>query len=96
MLVVMPLAFAAFNAASVSAAALSLRAGVGAGAEITIGKEKKTILVFKLSYLYGSTAKYFSRPAVENLQVTLFHKESKTPMLLVETGVRFIIFTKEI
>ncbi len=73
----------------------ALRAGAGIGTAIPIGKNKKMSVLFKCSYLYGSHAKYFSHPAVQNLQITIVPKESNTSMLLTEAGFRFKIFNKK-
>lgn len=73
----------------------ALRAGAGIGTAIPIGKNKKMSVLFKCSYLYGSYAKYFSHPTVQNLQITLVPKESTTSMLLTEAGFRFKIFNKK-
>ncbi len=73
----------------------ALRAGAGIGTAIPIGKNKKMSVIVKCSYLYGSHAEYFSRPAVQNLQITLVPKESNTSMLLAEAGFHFKIFNKK-
>ncbi|HEY6503531.1 MAG TPA: hypothetical protein VIZ28_06095 [Chitinophagaceae bacterium] len=70
----------------------SFRAGTGLGIEIPLGKNKKTALLFKGSYLYGSSVKYYGRPAIQNTQIILDPKKSKTSMILAETGIRFGIF----
>ena len=56
-------------------------------------------LNFQLSLPQGDYKKTYPKTAyglLIDLQIALFRKESKTPMLLVETGIRFKIFTKEI
>ncbi len=73
----------------------ALRAGAGIGTAIPIGKSKKISVLFKCSYLYGSYAKYFSHPAVQNLQINIVPKESNTSMLLTEAGLRFKIFNRK-
>ncbi len=73
----------------------ALRAGAGIGTAIPIGKNKKIFALLKCSYLYGSYAKYFSHPAVQNLQITIVPKESNTSMLLTEAGFRFKIFNRK-
>lgn len=73
----------------------ALRAGAGIGTAIPFGKNKKMSLLFKCSYLYGSYAKYFSHPAIQNLQITIVPKESNTSMLLTEAGFRFKMFNKK-
>lgn len=72
----------------------ALRTGGGLGADITIGKKKKVVAELKCSYLYGSNAKYFSHPSIENREVNLILKESKTSMLLAEAGFRFKVFNR--
>jgi len=51
--------------------------------------------LFKGSYLYGSRAKYYAHPAINNTQIILSPKESKTSMVLAETGIRFGLFHKK-
>ena len=70
------------------------RAGAGLGIEIPFGRQKKIALLFKGSYLYGSPAKYYAHPAINNTQIILSPKESKTSMVLAETGIRFGVFNK--
>lgn len=72
----------------------TFRAGAGLGADISIGKRKKIAAEVKCSYLYGSNAKYFSHPSIENRQINLIPKESKTSMLLAEAGFRFQMFNR--
>lgn len=73
----------------------AFRAGAGLGTDISIGKRKKIVAEVKCSYLYGSNAKYFSHPSIENQQINLVPKESKTSMLLAEAGFRFKMCNKK-
>lgn len=74
--------------------ALALRAGAGLGVEIPIGKSKQLAILLKYSYLYGSRAKYFSHPAIDNITITMEPKESNTSMMLAEAGIRLKIHKK--
>lgn len=73
----------------------ALRAGFGTGAEIFMGKKKNIVLTLKLSYFYGSHVKYFTHPVVDGFQFTVTPKESRTSMLILETGFRFRIFSNQ-
>jgi len=75
--------------------AWTLRAGGGMEVEIPLGLQKKIALVFKGSYLYGSNASYYARPAIHNTHINLAPRSSNTSMLLAETGIRFGIFNKQ-
>ncbi len=48
--------------------------------------------IIKGYYLYGSHAKYYSRPYIANTQIILSPKASGTTMVLAEAGIRFGIF----
>lgn len=76
-------------------ASYTLRAGAGLGIEIPFGKQKKIAALLKGSWLYGSTAKYYAHPEINNTQIILFPRTSETTMLLAETGIRFSIFNKK-
>jgi hypothetical protein len=80
---------------SFSHSSWALRAGLGPGIEMPVSKNKNLGLFFKCSYLYGSRAVYFSHPSIAGLQITLVPKQSKTSMLLAETGIRFKLFNKK-
>jgi hypothetical protein len=80
---------------SSSSGYLVLRAGIGTGMELPLGKKKKRYLLLKGSYIYGGKAKYFSHPTIDQLQIRLEPKESKTCMLLAELGLRFNIGSKK-
>jgi hypothetical protein len=69
--------------------ACSLRAGAGLGTEFPLGKKKKTALVIKGSYLYGSYVTYYARPVIHDTQIILSPRQSAASMILAETGIRF-------
>lgn len=74
----------------------ALKAGIGPGITMPLGKKGHTQLLLKCSYNYGSNAAYFSHPAINQLQITLEPKKSNTSMLLAELGFRFNISFKKI
>ncbi len=71
---------------------LALRMGGGVGIKVPFGRQKKISAIVKGSYLYGSHAKYYSRPYIANTQIILSPKVSGTTMVLAEAGIRFGIF----
>jgi len=72
-----------------------LRAAAGIGLEMCLGKKTKTKLLLKCSYVYGGNAKYYSHPTIDQFQITLVPKESKTAMVLAELGFRFNLGSKK-
>jgi hypothetical protein len=73
----------------------TFRAGTGMGIEIPFGRKKKVAALLKGSYLYGSHADYYAKPIINNTQILLFPRNSKTTMLLLEAGVRFNLKNKK-
>jgi hypothetical protein len=76
-------------------ASFTFRAGTGIGIEIPFGRMKKVAALLKGSYLYGTHADYYAKPIINNTQIILFPRNSKTTMLLLEAGVRFNLHKKE-
>ncbi|CAN5214880.1 hypothetical protein BH11BAC6_BH11BAC6_04280 [soil metagenome] len=75
--------------------AFALRAGTGLGIDIPFGRKKKFAAIIKASYLYGSNARYYAHPSVNNTQITLYPQESRTTMVLAEAGFRYGLFKKK-
>lgn len=75
-------------------ASFALRMGGGAAIEIPVGRQKKVFALAKVSYLYGSHAKYYTRPSISNTQIILFPKSSGTSMFLAEAGIKIYIFNR--
>ncbi len=74
---------------------IAFRAGAGLGLEFPFGKKKRIAILMKGSYLYGSYAKYYARPTINNTEILLDPRASKTSMILSETGIRFSMFNKK-
>ena len=72
----------------------ALRVGGGVGFQIPVGHQKKTAVLLRTSYLYGSHAIYYARPTIINTQIILSPKASGTSMIVTEAGLRFSIFNK--
>lgn len=77
-----------------SHASIALRIGGGVDVEIPFGRQKKVSALIKGSYLYGSHANYYARPAIIDTQIILSPKSSGTSLVLAETGIRFYMFNK--
>jgi hypothetical protein len=75
-------------------ASCALRVGGGVGIDIPLGRQKKTSILIKTSYLYGSHATYYAHPSIINTQIILSPKASGTSMVLAEAGIRFEMFNK--
>jgi hypothetical protein len=75
-------------------ASWALRVGGGFGIDIPLGRQKKTSILIKTSYLYGSHATYYAHPSIINTQIILSPKASGTSMVLAEAGIRFGMFNK--
>lgn len=73
----------------------TLRLGAGLGVDVPFGRKKNMAFMAECSYLYGSPAKYYAKPCIDDLQITLAPKQSATSMLLAETGINFGIFNKK-
>lgn len=72
----------------------AFRAGTGVGFERMIGKKGRVWWLVKGSYLYGSHARYYAKPKIDGMNITLFPRQSKTSMILGEAGIRFSIGKK--
>lgn len=69
--------------------------GPGMGVEIALGKRREVALLFKGSFHFGSRTKYLTDPYIDNNGTVYFtQRESKTNMILAETGVKFGIFNR--
>jgi len=69
--------------------------GPAIGLEIALDKRREVALLLKGSYLFGSNTKYLTDPYIDNDGNVFFtQRESKTNMVIAETGVRFNIFNR--
>lgn len=73
----------------------ALKAGIGPGIALPLGKKGSKHLLLQCSYVYGSKAAYFTHPYINQLQIHLEPKKSNTSMLLAELGFLFNISGKK-
>ena len=73
----------------------ALKAGIGPGIALPLGKKGSKHLLLKCSYVYGSKAGYFSHPDINQLQIHLEPKKSNTSMLLAELEFLFNLSGKK-
>jgi hypothetical protein len=71
---------------------ITFRMGGGAAIEMPLDRRKKIFALVKGSYFYGSHARYYTRPAIVNTQITLSPRSSATSMFLAEAGARIFLF----